>query len=238
MRVACAPASQVDTTFWDGSLAADNAIPDVVPRPRLRRCQDWNDEPWTYRAELYDRVPGHPIATSASLHTAPDLPATWWAELRSALDHIAAVATDRYTIKQEYLDQAMPRFLGTPVTTAAPTWTTAHGDFHFANLCAPTLRILDWEGWGLAPTGYDAATLYIHSLLVPATAATIHCELGHLLDTPTGQFAELVVITEVLHGTTRGDNLDLAQPVRNRAMGLLGRPVPLPEGPTQHGGTQ
>jgi hypothetical protein len=46
LRIACAPASQVDTTFWDGSLAAENAIPDVVPRPRLRRCQDWNDEPW------------------------------------------------------------------------------------------------------------------------------------------------------------------------------------------------
>jgi hypothetical protein len=109
---------------------------------------------------------------------------------------------------------------------------------NFANLCAPTLRILDWEGWGLAPTGYDAATLYIHSLLVPAAATTIRYELSHLLDTPAGQFAELVVITEVLHGTTRGDNLDLAQPVRNRAARLLGRPVPFPEGPNQHGGTR
>ncbi len=227
LRVACAPASQVDTTFWDGSLAAENVIPNAVPRPRLRRYHDWIDEPWKYRAELYDRVTVRPLATSPSLHTAPDLTATWWAASRCVLHHIARVATDRYTIRQDYLDQAMPRFLGTPVTTKAPTWSTAHGDFHFANLCAPTLHILDWEGWGLAPTGYDAATLYIYSLLVPATAASVRSELRHLLDTPAGKFAELVVITEVLHGTTRGDNLDLAQPARNRAAILLDRPVPL-----------
>ncbi len=231
LRVACAPASQADTTFWDSSLAAEKAIPRAVPRPRLRRHHDWNDEPWKYRAELYDRVAARPAATSSSLHTAPDLPATWWAAVCSALHHVATVATDRYTIEQEYLDQAMPRFLGTPITTTAPTWTTAHGDFHFANLCAPTLHILDWEGWGLAPTGYDAATLYIYSLLVPTTATRIRRELAHILDTPTGHFAELAVITEVLHSTTRGDHRDLAQPVRNRATLLLGRPVPLPAGP-------
>ncbi len=231
LRVASAPTGTLDTTFWDGSFAADKAIPDAVPRPRLCRCHDWTDEPWTYRAELYDRVTVRPVANSPSLHTAPDLPATWWAELRRALHHIATVTTDRYTIRQAYLDLAMPRFLGTPVTTTARTWTTAHGDFHFANLCAPTLRILDWEGWGLAPTGYDAATLYIYSLLVPTTAARIRRELGHLLDTPAGEFAELVVITEVLHGATRGDSLDLAHPARNRAAHILGRECLLPAGP-------
>src|SRR6266545_4503004 len=64
LRVACAPASQADTTFWDSSLAAEKAIPRAVPRPRLRRHHDWNDEPWKYRAELYDRVAARPAATS------------------------------------------------------------------------------------------------------------------------------------------------------------------------------
>jgi len=225
LRVACAPAAQVDTTFWDGSLAAE-AIPRAVPRPRLRRWHDWNDEPWKYRAELYDRMTAPTAATSSTLRIAPDLPSAWWTAVRSALHHIGTVATVRYTITQEYLDRAMPRFLGTPVATTAPTWDTAHGDFHFANLCAPTLQIVDWEGWGLAPTGYDAATLHIYSLLVPRTASRIRRELGHLLDTPAGRFAELVVITEVLHGLARGDNLDLAQPVRKYASRLLGRPIP------------
>src|SRR5437764_3678006 len=72
LRVACAPATQVDTTFWDGSLAAE-AIPRAVPRPRLRRWHDWNDEPWKYRAELYDRMTAPTAATSSTLRIAPDL---------------------------------------------------------------------------------------------------------------------------------------------------------------------
>ncbi len=120
----------------------------------------------------------------------------------------------------------MPRFLGQPVDIAASSWTTAHGDLHYANLCAPTLHILDWEGWGLAPTGYDAATLHSYSLHVPAAAACVRSEFADLLDTTAGRFAELVVIAELLHGATHGDDLGLVGLLRNRAADLLGRPVP------------
>ncbi|MFE1876426.1 hypothetical protein ACFW9N_37130 [Streptomyces sp. NPDC059496] len=34
-------------------------------------------------------------------------------------------------------------------------------------------HILDWEGWGRAPYGYDAATLYMYALFTPETAARI-----------------------------------------------------------------
>lgn len=76
------------------------------------------------------------------------------------------------------------------------------------------------------PSSYDAV-LHSYSLLVPGLAARIRGELAHLLDTSTGRFAELVVITQLLHSTTRGDNLELAEPLRNRAALLLGRTVPL-----------
>lgn len=227
LRVACAPTSQIDTTFWDGSLEAEKSIPRSVPRPRLRASHDWTDEPWQYRAELYDRVATNLVSTSPTLATAPDLPSTWWATLRAALYDITAVSTHRYTVRQQYLDRAIPQFLGIPIDTMGPSWSTAHGDFHWANISAPTLHILDWEGWGLAPTGYDAAVLHSHSLLVPPVATRIRTELADLLDTPTGRFAELVAITQLLHSTTRGDNLQLAEPLRNRAALLLGRPIPL-----------
>jgi hypothetical protein len=228
LRIACAHASQANTTFWNGNIQAQTAIPETVPRPRLRASHDWTDRPWRYRAELYDRAPAHPAAPSPALTTAPDLPRSWWAKLRTALDDIATVRTHRHTIHQHYLDYAMPRFLGIPINTTAPSWTTAHGDFHFANLCTPTLHILDWEGWGLAPTGYDAATLHSYSLLLPPIATRIRAELAHHLNNPTGQYAELAVITELLHSTTRGDNLNLTQPLRTRAAHLLQRTVPQP----------
>ncbi|MGH3872684.1 MAG: hypothetical protein ACRDSR_14440 [Pseudonocardiaceae bacterium] len=228
LRVACAPTGHIARTFWDGSLEAEKAIPASVPRPRLRASHDWTHGPWEYRAELYDRVAAHPVAASPALLTEPDLPSTWWAALRTVLDDIATVPTHRFTVFPQYLDRAMPHLLGTSIDTTVPSWSTAHGDFHYANLCAPTLHILDWEGWGLAPSGYDAAVLHSYSLLLPRLAARVRSEFALLLGTPTGRFAELVAITQLLHSTTRGNNLDLAEPLRDRAALLLGRPVPLP----------
>ncbi len=46
------------------------------------------------------------------------------------------------------------------------TFSTAHGDLHWANLTGPTLTLVDWEGWGSAPVGYDAANLCLRSLYV------------------------------------------------------------------------
>lgn len=228
LRIACSPLGRIAATFWNGSIEAEKFMPASIPRPRLRAWHDWRDEQWEYRAELYDRVTADPVAASPTLATAVDLAPTWWAALRSVLAEIAVVTTRRVTAYQAFLNRAMPRYLGTPIDTSAPTpWSTAHGDFHYANLCAPTLHVLDWEGWGLAPTGYDAATLHSHSLLVPALATRIRTELASVLDTPAGRFAELVVITELLHSTARGDNLELAEPLRNRAARLLGRAVPV-----------
>jgi hypothetical protein len=225
LRLASTPTGQIAATFWDGSLAAGQSIPKSVPRPRLRAWHDWSDENWEYRAELYDRVPYHPIATSPSVETMPDLPSSWWTGLRTVLEDITTVPTRRVTIEQAFLDRAMPRFLGASIDTATPSWSTAHGDLHWANLSGPTLHMFDWEGWGLAPTGYDVAVLHSYSLLVPALAARIRAEFADILDTAAGRHAELVVITELLHSTTRGDNLHLADALRHRAGELMCRAV-------------
>lgn len=232
LRVGCAPSGDINSTFWNGSVTAHQSIPESVPRPRLRVVHDWNDAHWTYRAELYERVTTWPASPTAALTTTPDLPSTWWRAVRTALHDIAQVPTDRFSVHQPFLQRAMPQFLGTPIDTTPPSWSTAHGDFHWANLCAPELHIFDWEGWGLAPTGYDAAVLHSYSLLIPSVAACIRRELKGMIDTPEGRFAELAVITQLLHSTARGDNLELAEPLRHRGEHLLGRPVPQPDGPT------
>jgi hypothetical protein len=227
LRIASARTGQINPISWDGSIAAEKAIPTSVPRPRLRHSHDWSDNPWEYRAELYDHVAARPAAMSPTLTARLDLPSTWWTALKSALDNIVKIPTTRRSVHQHFLDSAMPRLLGTPISTTAPApWSTGHGDCHFANLCAPTLHILDWEGWGLAPTGYDAATLHTYSLLIPSVAARIRTEFAHILNTPAGRYAELAVITQLLHSTTHGNNLDMAEPLRIRAAQLLGRPIP------------
>jgi hypothetical protein len=221
LRLACAPADQTDDTFWDGALAADRAVPPSVPRPRLRTIQDWTDPPWKYRAELYDMARGQVASSLSTPTTSTDLPNAWWTDLRAALERLATVTTDRSTIRQRYIDYLLPRYLGVPIHATATTWTTAHGDLHPANLCAPTLQILDWEGWGLAPAGYDAATLYVHSLAVPTIASRVRHEFGFVLETPSGRYAELVAIAELLHGAASDENVDLIDPLHQRAQQLL-----------------
>lgn len=226
LRLACAPTDRIAPTFWNGSVDAERAMPTTLPRPKLRDLYDWNHGPWSYRAELYEHAPVSAISPSGVLTRHVDLAPQWWLGLHGALATVSAVRTQRHTVFQPFLDHAMPRYLGEPVATVAPSWSTAHGDLHFANLGAPELILFDWEGWGMAPTGYDAATLHSYSLLVPSVSARIRTELVHVLDTQAGRFAELAVITELLHGVARGDDTELRDPLQRRAEHLLGRPLP------------
>ncbi|MFD9684583.1 hypothetical protein ACFWXO_02345 [Kitasatospora sp. NPDC059088] len=217
LRLVSAPADKAGGKLWEGPREAERLMPPAVPRPRLRERRTWTEAGHGYLAELYDQITAPTITTHEPiLREAPDLNDAWWDALSTALDAIATVPSGRVAVRQEYLDRAMPQYLGIPIDTKVAAWTTAHGDLHWANLTGPALTVLDWEGWGVAPAGYDAALLYSYSLLVPDTATQVRHRLAHILDTPAGQFAELAVITELLQTTTRGDNLDLEQPLRRR----------------------
>ncbi|MFD0528875.1 hypothetical protein ACFQ1I_20975 [Kitasatospora arboriphila] len=223
LRLVFAPADKAGGKLWEGPQEAERLMPPAVPRPRLRERRTWTEGKHGYLAELYDKVTASTITTHEPiLREAPDLDDAWWVGLSTALDAIATVPSDRVAVRQEYLDRAMPQYLGFPIDTRVPAWTTAHGDLHWANLTSPKPTLLDWEGWGRAPASYDAALLHSYSLLIPETAAQVRCHLGHILSTPTGRFAELVVITELLQTTTRGDNLDLEGPLRARLARLTG----------------
>jgi hypothetical protein len=225
LRLVHTRADSANAKLWEGPRAAEDAMPPVVPRPRLRQSLTWTESLDSYLAELYDLVPEPTVSTeSPILRHRPELSDAWWASLRSALDTLAAVPTDRVAVRQAYLDRAMPQFLGQEIDTTVPAWSTAHGDLHWANLTRPTLTILDWEGWGAAPAGFDAAMLHTYSLLVPDVSARVRQHLAHVLNTPPGRFAELVVITQLLQTNSRGDNLELEGPLRQRAAELLGSP--------------
>jgi hypothetical protein len=58
--------------------------------------------------------------------------------------------------------------------------------------------LVDWEGWELAPVGYDAACLYVHSLLQPDIAGRVSTELGEQMDTRDGLILQLCATTRVL----------------------------------------
>lgn len=110
------------------------------------------------------------------------------------------------------MDRAIPEFVGIPAP-AVTCWTAAHADLHWANVTAP-LRILDWEGWGRAPEGFDAATLYAYSLLHENVAARVR-DAFPILGSQAGLAAEATVCAQLLQTVARGDNLPLEDQLRD-----------------------
>ncbi|MFD7399355.1 phosphotransferase [Streptomyces virginiae] len=142
------------------------------------------------------------------------MPETWWKEMTAALDALADVPppADREAVREEYLRRVIPEFTGHQVDDV--TWTTAHGDLHYGNVTRGP-HILDWEGWGRAPYGYDSATLYVYALLTPETAAHIRTQLAPVLDRPEARTGLLTVCAQVLQAQDRVDfYAELADPVR------------------------
>ncbi|PZG45309.1 hypothetical protein C1I98_15665 [Spongiactinospora gelatinilytica] len=100
---------------------------------------------------------------------------------------------------------------------------TEHTDLHWSNLTRPRLWILDWEYWDRAPVGFGVATLYLHSLLVPDVATRVHNGFADLLDSPTGQGAQLGAAAHILSRSYRVDDYaELQHPVREHVQHLLG----------------
>ncbi|GHF22011.1 hypothetical protein [Streptomyces sp. MMS20-AI2-20] len=77
-------------------------------------------------------------------------------------------------------------------------------------------RLLDWEGWGMAQEGFDAATLYAYVLLQRDTAGRVRTAFP-VLGSPAGLAAEATVCAQLLQTVARGDNLVLEGPLRNWA---------------------
>ncbi|MFE2842778.1 hypothetical protein ACFXKS_04335 [Streptomyces scopuliridis] len=221
LRLASSRAEKAAGSSWDGPEMAEKAIPFGVPRPRLHTVHQWIDGAFAYRAELYDQFRGAPVSKGPLPPETLHLPDSWWASLRSALAVVSVVPTARVAVRQERLRWAMPQFLGTDVNTDVPEWTTAHADIQWSNLVGPELSILDWERWGLAPLGYDEATLYISSLAVPEVAKQVWKLFGSVLDSPAGRFSQLVVASEYVQGMQRNNNLELEAPLRELIARLL-----------------
>ena len=192
------------------------------PGPRFHTAHEWADEDHAYRAELYERIQGSSLSDGPLPPPGLRLPDAWWISLKASLAAIASAGTDRVSVRQERLDWAMPEFPGTALDTRVPAWATAHADIQWSNLTGPDLLILDWERWGPAPTGYDEATLYISSLTAPQVAERVHRTFEPVLSSAAGRFSQLVVASEFLQGTQRGNNLEPEDPLRRQVAPLLG----------------
>lgn len=226
LRVLETPAGKEGGKLWTGTEQAATVLPAEVPRPRLLRSAGWVRGKHAYRGELSSYVVAPTCSRTPDLTVRITVPDAWWARLRAVSDMIIETSPPggrEPVITQDYLHRAIPRFIGEHgIETTVRRWSLAHGDFHWANLTCPELTVLDWEGFGPAPYGFDAAHLHAYTLQVPELAARVRATFSDVLSTPDGWFAEITVAAILLQAAERDPiHARLAPYIRTHARHLL-----------------
>lgn len=127
---------------------------------------------------------------SGVLDADPGLPDAWWTDLAASLSALAGYRTERVGMRQDHLTRRIGQVFGDrDLDTTINEWSSAHADLHWGNVTAPEFALLDWEDWGAGPRGLDAATLWGHSLRVPAVADRVQCEHADDLGSRSGHLA-------------------------------------------------
>jgi len=219
MRVITEPSQWASGSAWTGNTDA-NVITSVA-KPVVLDVAEWDESGRRIRAELMTLAPGTQISAEMVQRQHIDLDNQWWSELRSSLDALSAVHTNRVCLDELLLQRRLLAAFGVSIDVETLVWSTAHGDVHWANLTAPQCWILDWEAWGRAPAGYDAALLLCASLLIPDTASLVRATFTDVLGTPTGHIAQLAAAAKLLGLVEYGNHPDLAVPLHRHVRNLI-----------------
>jgi hypothetical protein len=176
-----------------------------VARPQWFRGASWRGEPLrpdtVWRVDEVELIlGGDPIRTKpAWLEEADALPPQWWDDLGASLEALAATDTTRLATP-DCLPATVARIeadirkVYPDVADLHPEnwqWTTAHADLGWANVTGPRLWITDWEDWGRAPRGLDAANLWANSLGSPSVAEKVAQRFRSDLESRTGKVMAL-----------------------------------------------
>lgn len=217
VRVECRGLERVDGQGW-GLEAAQ--ILGRVPMPRWHSGISWLDaeRQVMWRADETELINQTPIGRAAN---APGLPDTWWHAFNAAMDELAGHATTRLAtpdcepITVDRVESAIRKVFPDCTNLRIEEWATAHADLGWPNLTGPELWIIDWEDWGRAPRGLDAANLWFGSLAVPEIADNVYRLRRHDLDSQTGQVMQLFKCAELLAWADEAEPLHL--PARREA---------------------
>ncbi|QKV95983.1 hypothetical protein HUT19_33145 [Streptomyces sp. NA02950] len=186
----------------DGTASAE-ALRGIA-KPAWLAGVAWRDEvePVMWLADETGLLPGAAVG-SAVVAEDPKVTEEWWASLNASLDALAAQHTNRIatpdteTLTQELVTGTIHSvFPG--IDTAVVDWRPAHADLNWANVTAPVFCVFDWEDWGMAPCGLDAANLWGASLAVPALADRVRSERRNDLASRDGKLMTLFVAAKIL----------------------------------------
>jgi hypothetical protein len=200
VRVECRGLERLDGQAW--GLEAAQILHDV-PIPRWHSGVSWldDDRQVMWRADETQLVDESPIGKSAN---AKGLPARWWDAFNAAMDELTGHETTRVAtpdcmpISVDRIETTIRKVFPDCAELVVDEWSTAHADLNWANLTGPALWILDWEDWGRAPRGLDAANLWFGSLAVSGVADRVYDARRQDLSSRSGQVMQLFKCAELL----------------------------------------
>ena len=221
LRVVWARKEWARGSWWTGNQDAD--VIRAAAKSRVLEVSELEEGPLTYRFELMTYQPGRPCSPTPDLRAPLGVEVGWWDALEESLGAVARTITPRKAVDDVAIVRRIRVFFGVETSTDVGQWRASHGDLHWANLHAEPFSIVDWEAWGLAPRGYDAAFLLCHSLAVPDTADEIARRFAQDLATDEGIVSQLYVMTKMLTRADGGEFPELVAPIHRHADRLLGR---------------
>jgi hypothetical protein len=207
--------------FWSGNEAANDLS--GVRRPRVVQVAEWSEGDTRCRGELMELIVDRPASAWMLIDSRPSVGQMWWRDLRRSVEAVTTAVTDRLSLDPALLTERAGEF-GVEVDHDRVEWTTAHGDLHWANLTVPHLWILDWEAWGTAPAGYDAATLLCASLLHAPTARSVHALFAAVLDSYSGALSQLAAVARLRKLVPPGEHPELEPRLGQHIRSLLEGP--------------
>lgn len=206
---------------WNGLEAA--ATITGVATPTWIRALTWADPDrgLVWRADeltmLAAPIVGH-------LERAATLPGQWWNRLRGSLTALADHPTRRVGISQAHLTTRLAEVFSDRLgasATVVDEWAVAHTDLHWGNV-STAAELIDWESWGRAPRGLDAACLWQASLPDRELASRVRREFADDLDTRSGRLSLLLQCANAIRAARRrGTPTSLSGPAEAAAEELL-----------------
>ena len=226
IRLEHASVDDVGRRGW-GGIEAIASLPGVTA-PGWMNSLTWRgEEPdVVWRADEVACIEQTPVEARASLDRDPELTPRWWSTWAESMDALAAGRSTRTAVARqqpvtaEHVARVIEALWPQRINTRVLEWTCAHGEMTWRKLTGPECWILGWDGYGVAPRGLDAATLWSNSLGVPEVAARIWRERAADLESPTGELMALFCLARIL-GSPRAQRHPLYELATTKAAHLL-----------------
>ncbi|MFG2483348.1 hypothetical protein ACGFSI_11405 [Streptomyces virginiae] len=211
---------------WNGIESAA-VLRDVI-MPQWYRGFAWREpeQPVMWRADELELITAAPVGKGARVLDDPSLPDSWWAALNASLDALAAhntprIATpDTVMITQDVVTSTIRAVFPEVTDTIVSDWVPSHADMTWANVMGPEFCVIDWEDWGMAPRGLDAATLWGNALAVPALSERVGHERRRDLESRDGRLMALFFCAKIT-GPYSCEDDPLLNPARREAARLV-----------------